>query len=387
MATTSAAAPPVSVTNNAGLIALAAALVAWAGFMFAPQVLNDPDSYWHLAAGEWMFSHGQVPKVDVFSFSRAGAPWEAHEWLSEVLMAGAYKLGGWSGLVTLFGVITGVAAGLLTLRLGRMLQGVGLFVTVMLAFACVAPSLLARPHVLVLPILVIWLGELLAARSQARAPRLAFALLIVLWANLHGSYVFAYLLIAPFALEALVEATTWEARRRVALGWGVFGLAAVAAALITPHGVSGLIFPFKLMTMTTLDGISEWRSADFSTFGPFELVLLTTLFVCLQRGVKVAPLRLALLIFLLHMALRHDRHLLILGVVAPMILAEPLALALGQAQPALLRMQPKIVAIFAAMMLVLTGGAWPCRSCGPITRPRRPRRSLHCRRNSRLCRC
>lgn len=327
-----------------------AAILAFAVFLFAPQVLNDGDTYWHLAAGDWMLSHRAVPHQDPFSFTRPGAPWEAHEWLSEVIMSLAYKAGGWSGLVLLFAATTATAAALMAARLARSLSGISLIVTLTLAFACMGPSLLVRPHVLVLPVLIAWAIALISARERGCTPPLAMAALMTLWANLHGSYVFGFVLLAAFGLEALVEARgeRWKVLRQ----WGLFGLLSLVACLITPHGLSGLLFPFKLMTMTILDGVSEWRAVDFSEPGPFEAALVATLFVCLSRGVRVAPVRLALLLFLLHMALQHVRHLIVLAAVAPLVLAAPLAVALGQPRPPALRRRAVAIA-FAAIAVPL----------------------------------
>ena len=126
------------------LIAAGAALAMLALAMFGPGFLNDGDTTWHLAAGNWMMAHGQVPRTDPFSFTFAGQPWQAHEWLSEVLMAGAFDLAGWTGLVVLFGLVLAGSAFLLTSQLNRSLTGVGLLLAVVLALACAAPSLLAR---------------------------------------------------------------------------------------------------------------------------------------------------------------------------------------------------------------------------------------------------
>ena len=69
---------------------------------YRPQVmLLDADTYWHLAAGRWMLEHGAVPTVDAFSHSMPGAPWTAFEWLSELVMVGVYRLGGWAALAAL----------------------------------------------------------------------------------------------------------------------------------------------------------------------------------------------------------------------------------------------------------------------------------------------
>src|ERR1700746_3813954 len=64
-------------------------------------LLNDPDTYLHIAAGRWMLAHAALPVHDPFSHSLAGADWVPHEWLAEIVLAAAYDTAGWSGLVLL----------------------------------------------------------------------------------------------------------------------------------------------------------------------------------------------------------------------------------------------------------------------------------------------
>jgi hypothetical protein len=281
-------------------------------------------------------------------------------------MALAFRAGAWSGLLILYAASLAAAAALLAGRLSRALNGLTLLVVLVMAFACVAPSLLVRPHVLALPIVVAWTAELLAAREEGRAPRLFMAGLMLLWANLHGSYVLGFLLFAPFALEALVEANA--DRLRVLRTWAPVGVLCAAATLATPHGLAGVIHPFQLMTMNTLGAIVEWRPADFSQVTPFEMALLATLFVCLSRGVRLPPLRLLLLLFMLHMSLQHERHQIVLAVVAPLILARPLAEALGQQAQA--RVRGMAWAVFTVLALLLAGVRIvipATRADGPVT--------------------
>ena len=73
-------------------------------------LLADPDSHWHITVGNWILAHGAVPTVDSFSFTFAGQPWIAKEWLSQLFLFGAYSLAGWRGVASLTacaGVIPG----------------------------------------------------------------------------------------------------------------------------------------------------------------------------------------------------------------------------------------------------------------------------------------
>ena len=153
-----------------GLAAIAIALFGLAAF--SPAVLGDGDTFSHLATGEWIVAHGAAPRADPFSHSMPGAPWIAHEWLSEVLLALAFRLGGWGGVVLMTGAAAASAALIVGLSAARELRGAPLVATVGLGLGLMTASLLARPHMLALPIAAAWSAGLLAARDRRRAPPL-----------------------------------------------------------------------------------------------------------------------------------------------------------------------------------------------------------------------
>src|SRR3954467_15514278 len=156
-----------------------------------PRLLNDPDSYSHIAVGRWILAHRAVPSSDPFSFSMHGAPWITFEWLSEVIYATTYALSGWAGVVALTAAVIALAVGLLTRFLLRELSPTPTLLTVMAVVMLLAPHMLARPHSLMLPIMVGWAAALVHCMDR-RAPPPYWALpLLVLWANLHGSVVLA----------------------------------------------------------------------------------------------------------------------------------------------------------------------------------------------------
>jgi hypothetical protein len=361
-----AAAPARTLRLSLGLrqvVVLVASLTAFGLVVFNPRVLNDGDTYWHLASGGWMLAHLRVPHVDVFSFTHGGQPWVAHEWLSEIIMTLVFRAGGWTGIVVLFGLATALSVALLLSRLGRWMGPIALALAAWLCIGTMWVGLFTRPHLLALPIMIFWTGELLQARAAGRAPPLWLAALLVLWANLHGSFVFAALVAAALALEALVE--SWRDPWPVMRGWGLFALACVGAVLLTPNGVEALIYPFQIMTMKTLNGIIEWLPPDFRTMTTFQAALLITLLVCLSRGVKAPFFRTVLVLFILHMALQHRRHELVLALIAPLFLAEPIGRSFGRTQAKPLGAPLVPAALFAAAVLVMIGA----RATDPVTRP------------------
>src|SRR5258707_273726 len=151
------------------------------------QMLGDVDLYWHIIAGRWMFQHLAIPTADPFSYTMPGAPWIAHEWLAEIVYAAAYSLAGWSAVVGLAAAAFAAALAILARYLLRYIEPLYALVLTSMAFSLASPHLLARPHTLVAPLLMYWTVTLLRARESNRAPPLWTALLMVLWANLHGS--------------------------------------------------------------------------------------------------------------------------------------------------------------------------------------------------------
>ena len=190
--------------STALLFALLAGLAAFALAAFSPGLLNDGDTYWHIRAGEWMIAHGAVLRVDVFSYTAAGKDWHTQEWLAEILMALSWRAG-WPGVHLLFACCAGLTAGVTSFFIRKRMDFVPALLTVLLGLACITGSLLARPHMLALPLLAIWTCGLASARETERAPNWWLLAVMPLWANLHGSFAFGLALAGALAMEAVIE--------------------------------------------------------------------------------------------------------------------------------------------------------------------------------------
>lgn len=338
------------------IFALFAGLAAFAVTGFSPGVLNDSDTYWHIRTGEWMLSRGQVLRTDPFSYTAANTPWHTQEWLAEIVMALAWR-GGWPGIYLLFGMAAALTAGIVGWFVRQRMELVPTLLTVVLGLACVTGSLLARPHLLILPLLALWTAGLVRAREKDQVPSLLLILLMPLWANLHGSFAFGLALAGAFAIEALLEAP----RPKTAILWILFLVAATASALLTPFGLEGLLFPLKMMGLQGLGHIGEWQPSDFATLSPFAIALLAALFIFGSGKVRIPPTRLAILLGLIWLALTHGRHQMLLGVAAPLLLAPYLAQVWWARET---RGQP----LFAALAAFLLAITMVTRLMLPVTR-------------------
>jgi hypothetical protein len=305
----------------AGWPILAAAMAMFAFTCFIGALFNDGDTYWHLAAGQWIVDHWSVPHTDPFSFTARGRAWTAHEWLSEVIMAGAFAAGSWVALSILFAAAvagTILVAGLHARLFMRPLHAVA---AVILHFIFLEPSLLARPHALAWPLLAGWTILLLRARKAHCAPPLAATALILLWANMHASFIFGLVLAAFFAFEALVEE---KDRKRVLFAWGPFVLVSLLLALANPSGIQGLLYPFQVSSMKALPVIQEWRPSTFSSDPLFFAVTALGVLLAVLMGARPSPLRLLLIALLFYLAVSHMRHQAVFGIVACLLVASSL---------------------------------------------------------------
>src|SRR6185295_9663434 len=324
----------------------------------APQLLNDPDTYSHLALGRWILEHGAVPTVDPFSANFRGTHWLAFEWLSEVVFALAYAVGGWMGMVAIASAAAATAFGLLTRFLLRELRPTAALFGVFVALPLTAPHILARPHILALPILVAWVAALIRAVDTRTSPSWLMLPLMTLWANLHGSFTLGLAMIGAAGAEALFSAKPAE-RITVIRQWGAFGVLALVAACINPYGPEMILVTVRTVALgSALSIITEWRSQDFSHIGTFEIVMLGAFGLALYRGIKLPLFRILMLLGVLHLSLSHVRHADLLGLLAPIFLARPLAkqftdLSAGRVAAAL-RPGIAIPAALVSVMLAVT---------------------------------
>lgn len=317
-----------------GLLPLSIGAGAYLLLLFTGDtLLQDSDSFWQIKVGQWILDHGAVPYTDVYSFTRSGAPWMSNAWLSQVLYAIAYAHWGWTGTVVLASLAIAAALVLLVHLLEPYFEPAHRILIAMLALALSWHHLLARPHVLALPMMVGWIGGLIRTADRRALPSWTLLPLIALWANLHGGFVLGLALLAPIAIEAMANAAPSE-RIAVTTHWTLFAVGALAASCCTPYGWATPMAAARILDLgQVLSVLSEWRAADFSSFGLFEALLLGFVGLALLRGIVVPLPRIVLLLLLTHMALSHVRSLDALAFLAPLGLAKPFADTAGPRHP------------------------------------------------------
>src|SRR5688572_14852207 len=115
----------------------------------------DPDLWWHLQTGQDIVQSQSIPRVDDYSFTKAGSEWVAHEWLSEVFMYAIYRVAGWGGLLFIFSALITITL-YLTYRRSEGKPYVAAF-AILLAAASSSPLFGIRPQMITLLLVAIFI--------------------------------------------------------------------------------------------------------------------------------------------------------------------------------------------------------------------------------------
>jgi hypothetical protein len=309
------------------MLATAVSAVFFCATLFMrARILTTQDLYLHIAVGRWIRIHQLVPDRGIFSGSMPDAPWLAHEWLASLGAAALFDHLGWNGLAAATALLVAIAIGIVAHEAARTAGPVQALACAVLAWGLCLVHIAARPHMTTLPLFALWIAAHVRARTAHRAPPLYLALAMTLWANLHGGFLIGPAFTLLFALEATYAADCWRQAGFAALRWGIFLAAALLAALVTPHGLSGLLFPIHLSSMTSaLANINEWQPSSLDNNAPLIIWLLLFFFVVAVFALRVAITRVVMILILIYLAFAHVRHTDLLAVAAPLLLLDALA--------------------------------------------------------------
>ncbi len=316
------------------LVPLCVGAGAYLAFLFVGDtLLQDSDSFWQIKIGQWILDHHAMPTTDIYSFTRYGEAWISTSWLSQVMYAVSYAQWGWAGTVILTSIAIALSAAIFVHLLNAHLEVPRAVLFAMLALWLSLHHLLARPHVLALPVMVAWVGLLMAAADRRSAPSWFMLPLMALWSNLHGGFVLGLALIGPIALEAIEHAEKGQ-RLRLFMRWVLFGIAALIAACFTPYGWKTLLGATNILKLgELLTVIFEWMPANFASFTAFEGALLGLIAFGYYRGLILSAPRIFLILFLTWSALTHVRSIEAFAFLVPLVLAKPLAQMFTRREP------------------------------------------------------
>ncbi|MCB0153996.1 MAG: hypothetical protein KDF65_04300 [Anaerolineae bacterium] len=336
---------------------LLTAIVFIAIFTMAVRVPADTDTWWHLRSGQYIVDNLSIPTVDPFSHTRAGQLWIDHGWLAQIFWYALYAGGGWA-LVSL------ALAAIVTLSfyfVWRQMEANVFVAASSLVLGAIVASVVwvARPQMIsfLLTAVVAYLLHRFKRHNGKLLPWLP--LLMLLWANIHGGFAIAFLLIVAYLLGETVNHLTRHEADPVVSWAGLRHLLLVTAlclavVVINPHTWRMWLYPFQTVGIDALrDFIQEWQSPNFHLpyVQPFALMLLLVIAALGRANRQADWTDLALVAMWGGWALFASRNIALFGLIVAPILARYADAAWreqwqrwGQAQPPFSSTAPRAAA-------------------------------------------
>ena len=314
---------PSAVLRWGPLVAFGLLLVALA--RHAGEGISDPDTLWHILAGEHLWRTGSFSGPDPLSHFTV-EPWVLNQWLPDLGLALANHLGGLAAVVWLT-QLWRLAVCVAVFALCRLVAGpLPASLVAALAILGTTESLSPRPQLVGFVALAVVVGAWLRSAEDGKA-RWWLVPVMWLWASSHGTWVAGVSVSAAVVVGMVLDhrppraqAIRWAAV--VALGAAVTSLTPVGPRLYGSFATVRAVSPYVL----------EWRHPTLSSVSAIATAALAVLVVVLWVSRRTHPgwTRIALLVVGVAWAALSMRSVAIGAIVLAPLAAEALGAGLGR---------------------------------------------------------
>ena len=274
---------------------VAIAIGAFFGAVSTRLAVGDSDVFWHLVLGRQALQGSiALPEaVSGLSWTAPAFPGSSDQWLGQALLALAFDAGGWRGVVALRAVAVALLVGLIVYAAvrERPARPLGAVLVALPAIALSRFVWTERPELF--GIICFALLVVLLRRAQEGSVRAMYWIppLILLWANLHGSFALGAVLVVLVAVDgAIARPGLWR-------GYAALAGGSLIATLLTPANLAAWTAPgFHLLHPPR--EIQEWRVPDVTTLpgAIFAVAVFATVVVAIfsqprapREGVVLLP--------------------------------------------------------------------------------------------------
>jgi hypothetical protein len=243
-------------------------------------LLEGGETNWHILTGNIVLHGHHVPRIDPYSYTTTGLPWNAPEWLSDLVFALVHRLMGFNGLVVLTGTI--IALTLFTLYKFLVRRGANPFssiLVVMLAGWSFNILAFVKPHIFSFLLSLIFFIILEMYQRERKNYLRWLPLLMILWVNLHSGFIVGIILMVIYSgcnlVIYLYDRRTNQASLASSKALAGITLLTLLSTLVNPGGLRILLVPFRLIGDSYLmDHIIERASPNLHDFPQCGILLL-----------------------------------------------------------------------------------------------------------------
>ena len=353
---------PVREANGLPLwLRLAApALVLLAASMKSLGPVKDPDTFWHIASGDWLRQSWQFSGPDPWS-TASTRPWTLHEWLPQLLLSWVEQHYGLAGVAWL--LPAGVAAVMLSV-LCACRQGASLLVSgviTALAFLAMAGSVSVRPQIVTFALTALFVSAWLRTKQDQKA-RWWLIPLTWIWACSHGMW-FIGVVVGVAALAGIVIGR--NCTRETFMRLAVVPAGSVVAAALTPSGPRLLLAPLEVGGYTKY--VTEWAPPTLSDpqFLSFLVLVAIPVIIWARRERKTSWTYLLLLGVGLAVGLAYSRTVAVGAAITAPLAAQALQTVTDRPVEAVTRAERLLMAASVTLALTITAGLAPSVASSP----------------------
>jgi hypothetical protein len=211
------------------------------------------DLAYQIRAGDVMLRTHTLLRTDVFTFTVPGAPWLNQQWGAQLLLGATHRLGGWNAIALLDAALASIAFVFVFLACRR--RGASTRTAALLSVAgfwVARQNLAMRPQLFGVVLFSVTLWILAGRRTSPRA-LWALPMLMLIWVNVHGSFV----------LVPLLLLLAWVEDRKdfpgIARSVLAVGAASLVATLANPFGLGVWGYAAGIGTNPTIARmVTEW---------------------------------------------------------------------------------------------------------------------------------
>jgi hypothetical protein len=285
------------------------------------QPIHDPDLFWHLATGRWIWEHRQLPTEDPFCYTTSLKALEeflrariilTQYWLANIIQYGLYKLGGYYGIIVLRLIIVSLTLLISFMHLRKRGLSTITSTIILLPLSYMLVDFQGdRPNQMTFLFLAIFLyliEDLKRASSEQRTAcikddvhtlnakrytlcAIRYALLpltMLLWANIHGGFILGAAISGIYILsESLRVIVNKTGLLRYARNGSpnkrliIISIITILAGLLNPNGYTVIYSLIKETSVIYKATITETVSpvTFIQLFGVYKYIYMVIIFL------------------------------------------------------------------------------------------------------------
>jgi len=233
----------------------------------------DSDLGRHLALGEYILETKSIPTQDILSYTKLGESRPPYEWASQVLVATANRIAGLDGVIFFSGLIIAITFFLIYKESVKVSQLPILSIFILLlGLAASSVHWLPRPHLFTFLMLHIWVIQLEKIRKSGHINVWLVGLIIMIWANLHGGFIFGFIVWFAYLAGDVWEKIFSNKQSNMVNLLRIGGIS-LLASVITPDGWGNWLAVLGNNSSYILQNTSETMSPNFHEVGMFPFLL------------------------------------------------------------------------------------------------------------------